>query len=127
MQGILYEEPSIWLFALVTVCMGGWAAWMTGRAVALTWRPVWQCVAATLVLAGAVRFFHFALFEGTLRSLHYYLVDAAVVTAIGLLGYRSTRARQMTTQYRWLYERTGPLSWREKRQDPAEDTPAKPA
>ena len=114
MQGILYEEPSVWLFLLVTCVMGGWAAWMTGRAVALTWRPVWQCVAATLVLAGAVRFIHFALFEGTLRSLHYYLVDAAVVTAIGLLGYRVTRARQMTTQYRWLYERTGPFSWREK-------------
>ena len=127
MQGILYEEPSIWLFALVTVCMGGWAAWMTGRAVALTWRPLWQCVAATLVLAGAVRFIHFALFEGTLRSPHYYLVDAAVVTAIGLIGYRRTRARQMTTQYRWLYERTGLLTWREKRQDGAGPTPAKPA
>ncbi len=46
MQGILYEEQSIWLFLLVTVCMGGWAAWMTGRAVAITWRPFWQCVAA---------------------------------------------------------------------------------
>jgi hypothetical protein len=131
MQGILYEEPSIWLFLLVTVAMGGWAAWMTGRAVAITWRPVWQCVAAMLVLAAVVRFFHFALFEGTLRSLHYYLVDAAVVTAIGLLGYRYTRARQMTTQYRWLYERTGPLTWREKRQDApeagAEAAPGKPA
>ena len=127
MQGILYEEKSIWLFLLVTVLMGGWAAWMTGRAVALTWRPVWQCVAATLVLAAAVRFIHFALFEGTLRSLHYYLVDAAVVTAIGLLGYRFTRARQMTTQYRWLYERTGPLTWRERRQDGAGAAPAKPA
>ena len=127
MQGILYEEPSFWLFLLVTVLMGGWAAWMTGRAVAITWRPVWQCVAATLVLAGVVRFFHFALFEGTLRSLHYYLVDAAVVTAIGLLGYRVTRARQMTTQYRWLYERTGLLTWREKRQDGTGAAPAKPA
>ena len=127
MQGILYEEPSIWLFLLVTVCMGGWAAWMTGRAVALTWRPVWQCVAATLVLAAAVRFIHIALFEGTLRSLHYYLVDTAVVTAVGLLGYRVTRARQMTTQYRWLYERTGPLTWREKRQDGTGSPPAKPA
>jgi hypothetical protein len=127
MQGILYEEQSIWLFALVTVCMGGWAAWMTGRAVAITWRPVWQYVAAAFVLAGVVRFFHFALFEGTLRSLHYYLVDLAVVLAIGLVGYRYTRARQMTTQYRWLYERTGPLSWREKAPEPAAARPAKPA
>jgi predicted membrane metal-binding protein len=114
MQGILYEEPSFWLFGLVTVLMGGWAAWMTGRALALTWRPVWQVILATLLLAAVVRFFHYALFGGTLLTLHYYLVDAVVVMAIGLTGYRYTRARQMTTQYRWLYERTGPLTWREK-------------
>jgi predicted membrane metal-binding protein len=114
MQGILYEEPSFWLFGLVTVLMGGWAAWMTGRALALTWRPVWQVILATLLLAAVVRFFHYALFGGTLLTLHYYLVDAVVVAAIGLTGYRYTRARQMTTQYRWLYERTGPLTWREK-------------
>jgi hypothetical protein len=35
------------------------------------------------------------------------------VIAIGSMGYRFTRARQMTSQYRWLYERTGPFTWRE--------------
>lgn len=114
MQGVLYEEPSFWLFGLVTVLLGGWAAWMTGRAFALTWRSAGQGVVSLLLLAAAVRFIHYALFEGTLLSLRYYLVDAVVVTAIGLVGFRYTRARQMTTQYRWLYERTGPLSWREK-------------
>ncbi len=112
MQGILYEEPSFWLFVLVTVVLGGWAAWMTGRACAMTWRPIWVTVLYLLILAGAVRFIHFALFGGTLLSLHYYLVDAVVLVAIGLVGYRYVRTRQMTTQYRWLYERTGPLSWR---------------
>ena len=114
MQGILYEEPSIWLFLLITVIMGGWAAWMTGRAMALTWRSYWQLIAYLLILAAAVRFIHFALFEGTLLSLQYYLVDAVVILAIGSLGFRYVRARQMTTQYRWLYERTGPFSWRER-------------
>ncbi len=38
MQGILYEEPSFWLFFLITCLLGGWAAWMTGRACASTWR-----------------------------------------------------------------------------------------
>ena len=114
MQGILYEEPSIWLFLLITVIMGGWAAWMTGRAMALTWRHFWQLVVYLLILAAAVRFIHFALFHGTLLSLHYYLVDAVVILIIGSLGFRYTRARQMTTQYRWLYERTGPLTWRER-------------
>jgi hypothetical protein len=114
MQGILYEEPSIWLFGLVTILMGGWAAWMTGRAMALTWKPYWQLILYLLILAAFVRFIHFALFGGTLLTLHYYLVDAAVVLLIGSLGFRYRRARQMTTQYRWLYERTGPFSWRER-------------
>ena len=26
-----------------------------------------------------------------------------------------TRARQMARQYPWLYERTGPFSWRERK------------
>jgi hypothetical protein len=116
MQGILYEESSFWLFGFVTVLMGGWAAWMTGRAMAITWQPYGLLVVYLLLLAAAVRFIHFALFEGTLLSPQYYLVDAAVILAIGSLGFRFTRARQMATQYRWLYERTGPLTWREKRQ-----------
>ncbi len=115
MQGILYEEPSVWLFLLVTCVMGGWAAWMTGRALALTWRPYWQCIATSVVLAWAVRFIHFALFEGSFASLRYWLVDFVVVVVVTSLGYRTTRARQMTTQYSWLYERAGPLTWRERR------------
>ncbi len=114
MQGILYEEPSFWLFGLVTVVMGGWAAWMTGRAMALTWRPYWMLIAYLLILGAVVRFIHFALFEGTLLSLQFYLVDAVVILVIGSLGFRYRRARQMTTQYRWIYERTGPFSWRER-------------
>jgi hypothetical protein len=47
-------------------------------------------------------------------SLHYYIVDAAVIVAIGSLGYRYRRTLQMTTQYRWLYERTGPFTWRDR-------------
>jgi hypothetical protein len=116
MQGILYEEPSFWLFVLVTVLMGGWAAWMTGRAMALSWQPYLLGVGYLLILAVAVRFFHYALFGGTLLSIHYYLVDAAVIVTIGSMGFRRTRARQMARQYRWLYERAGPLTWREKAQ-----------
>jgi len=114
MQGILYEESSFVLFVLVTMIMGGWAAWMTGRAMALTWRTYAQLVVYLLILAGFVRFIHFALFGGTLLTLHYYIVDAIVLLILGSLGFRYIRARQMTTQYRWLYERTGPFSWRDR-------------
>lgn len=112
MQGILYEEPTVWLFLLVTVVMGGWAAWMTGRAIAITWRPNWQLVLYVLLLGGVVRFIHYALFHATLLSPQFYLVDTAILMAFGFAGWRYNRARQMTTQYRWLYERTGPFSWK---------------
>ena len=117
MQGILYEETSIWLLLMITVLMGGWAAWMTGTACAETWRGLPQTLAYLVLLGCGVRFIHFALFEGTLFSPHYYLVDTVVLVLIGGTAWRAARARQMTTQYWWLYRRTGPLSW-EKRAEP---------
>ncbi len=112
MQGILYEEPTVWLFLLVTVVMGGWLAWMTGRAVALTWKPNIQLVLYILVLGLVLRFIHFALFQATLLTLHYYIIDTIVLMGFGFAGWRFNRARQMTTQYSWLFERTGPFSWK---------------
>lgn len=112
MHGILYEEESIWLFLLVTVIMGGWAAWRTGRAVALIWRPPATLAVYILLLGVAVRFIHSALFGGTLLTAQYYLVDTLVLLAFAFTGWRYTRATQMTTQYRWLYERAGPLGWK---------------
>jgi len=80
---LLYEEGSFGVFLLVSVVLGGGAAALAGRAVAATWRPAWQVAAYMFVLGGAVRFFHFALFDGTLLSLHYYLVDCLVCLAAG--------------------------------------------
>jgi hypothetical protein len=119
MQGILYEESSAWLWLAVTVVLGGWTAWMTGRGIAQAWRPAWVAAAAALLLTMAVRFVHFALFEGSFLSVHYYLVDLCVVLAIALLAHRATRTSQMVRQYRWLVERAGPLSWRERPAGPA--------
>ena len=115
MSGILYEEPSIWLFLLVTVFLGGGAAWLSGRAVALTWRPYWQVLGYMLLLACAVRFLHYALFEGTLLTAQYYAVDLGVLCILGSIGFRLTRAKQMTSQYPWLYEPAGPFGWRDRR------------
>jgi hypothetical protein len=61
-----------------------------------------------------VRFIHFSVFNGTLLSLHYYLVDTAVCVAFGLLGFRASRAAQMATQYGWMMEPAGFLRWRRK-------------
>ena len=113
LQGYIHEESSIWLFLLVTCVMGGWAAWMTGRAMASTWRRYPVLVAYLVLLALVVRFIHYALFGGTLLSLHYYLIDLIVVQVIGAFGYRMTRVAQMTAKYRWLYLPNGPLFWKD--------------
>jgi len=110
----LYEEDSFGVFVLVTVILGGGAAALSGRAIAATWRPWGQVVAYSFILGAAVRFFHFALFGGTLLSAHYYLVDCAVCLALGLLGFRAARAAQMVTQYRWINVPDGLLRWRKK-------------
>jgi hypothetical protein len=112
MQGILYEEASIWQFFFVTLLLGGWAAWMTGRACAQTWRPIQALVMYLLLLGVAVRFIHHALFDGTMFTLQFYLVDTVILVILGLLGFRYTRTAQMVTQYHWLYEKTSPLGWK---------------
>jgi hypothetical protein len=61
-----------------------------------------------------VRFFHYALFDSTFLTLHYYLVDYAVCLGFGLLGFRSTRVEQMVTRYSWINERAGMLRWRRR-------------
>ena len=113
MTGFLNED-AVGVFLLVTVALGGGAAALAGRAVAITWRPVWQIVIYTLMLGAAVRFIHYALFDGTLLSLHYYLVDTVICLRVGAIGFQTARASQMISQYRWLYRPDGPLRWRRR-------------
>ena len=77
-------------------------AFIAGRAVAQTWRPPWHLVAYMLILGAAERFIHFALFDGTLLSLHYYLVESAIAMAFACAGFRLTRKRQFARQYGFL-------------------------
>ena len=112
-MGLLWENsPSA--FVVLTCILGGGAAWMTGRAMARGWRPAARVALYMALLAIAVRFFHFALAEGTLLSLRYYLTDAAVLIGLGLVSFRIARVTQMVTQYPWLYRRIGPFGWRAK-------------
>ena len=111
---LFYEEGSLGIFILVSFVLGGGAAWLAGRAIAATWRTRWQVVAYMLILGAAVRFIHFALFGGTLLSLHYYAVDAAICMAFGFAGFQAARATQMTSQYRWINEPNGPFRWRRR-------------
>ena len=108
----LYEEDSLWTFILVSLILGGGAAWLSGRAIAQTWRPLWQVFFYSLILGCVVRFIHFSLFGGTLLSGYYYLVDTILLMIFGSLGFRAARVAQMLTQYRWINVPDGPLRWR---------------
>src|SRR6516165_3134323 len=120
---LLSDEHSLGIFLLVSVVMGGGAAWLAGRAIASTWRPWWHLALYMLPLSAAVRFLHYALFDGKFLSLHYYLVDYAVCLAFGSLGFHLTRATQMVTRYKWIHERAGLFRWRRRDDTPAADTP----
>jgi len=105
---------SVAVFIGLTCVLAGGAAWMTGQALAATWRPAWQAAGYALLLTLADRFLIFALFEGRLLSLPGFILDAAVLIVIALAAHRITLAGQMVKQYPWLYERHGLLSWRRR-------------
>ncbi|MEW6254576.1 MAG: DUF6867 family protein [Pseudomonadota bacterium] len=104
-------EVSTGDFMLVTLFLGGGAAWLTGRAVARGWSPYWQVPVYSALLTAAVRFCHFALFNGTLRAYDYYLLELVLLASIATLGFRSVRKRQMVRRYDWLFLPAGPLVW----------------
>jgi len=108
LRDLLYQENSFGVFLLVTVILGGGAAWLAGRAVAIAWSRWWLVVVYGLMIGFAARFIHFALFNATLLSPHYYAVDTIVALIFGFAGFRVTRARQMTRQYGFLRSGTAP-------------------
>ena len=112
MQALIGTSWAVFV-GLTLVIMGG-AAFLTGQAVARTWRPVWQVVLYGVLLGLTDRFLTWGLFAGELLSLSGLLIDAAVLILIGLFAYRITHVATVVSQYPWLYQRTGPLTYRRK-------------
>ncbi len=113
-----------WSFLLVTVFLGGAAAFSAGRALAQTWRPMWQAFVYAAALALAAGFLHFVLFaESVIPGARIVALLAALpanpaasLAALGwearlyglifitlcfftAFGYRLTRTRAMIRQY----------------------------
>lgn len=114
----MVEEFNIWIFLGLTVILFGGCAFMMGQAIASTWRPIWHNIPYGFLLAGGNHFLDAALFGGSWTSVTHYLLDAAVIIAVSFFAYRLVQARKMTSQYPWLYEPAGLLSWREKAPTP---------
>lgn len=104
-------------FIVVTLLLGSACAFMTGQALASTWRPLWQAVAYALLLGLADRFLVFAMFHGQLLNPLGYAADTVILTTVSAAAYLATRARKMVTQYPWLYERAGLFGWRARGPD----------
>jgi hypothetical protein len=113
-MGGFYTDESLLQIVLVTGVIGGGAAWLSGRAIAGTWRPFGHVICYMLILGAAVRFVHFALFEGTLLSVPSYATDTVYLILVGALAWRITRVNQVVRQYNWLYQRVSLLAWRER-------------
>jgi len=101
-----------WIFLILAALW--FAAYMTGQALANTWRPMWQVIAYSILLGLTDRFLVFALYDGKLSNLNGYLADTLTLTVISLFAFRLSRARRMVTQYPWLYDRAGLFGLREK-------------
>ncbi len=83
------------------------AAAATGRSFAASWSPLWLILPAMLALAAAMHFLHYALFEEDLGSAYYYGVIFLILLIGAAAGYRSKRALQMGSQYRWMFYTEG--------------------
>ena len=114
MHGIIWADADYGLlsFVILTI-LGAAAAWAIGKAFAASWSPLWLIVPATALLSAGVRFLHFSLFQEKLLSIHFYLVILIITFVVSWLSYKSTRAKQMATQYSWAFVQSG-LDWRER-------------
>ncbi len=105
---------SLPVFIGLTVCVMGFASFMTGQGLANTWRPMWQIVLYSVLLGLADRFLTWSLFEGELFHLSGYIFHTLVLLVICSIAYRLTLTHKMVTQYPWIYQRSGPFTWRRR-------------
>jgi hypothetical protein len=96
------NENAFWVFLALSVVLGGAAAFSTGRALAKNWQPFWRAFVLMALLAGGVRFLHYALFGEPLFSVQYYAVDFAIALGFAWLGFYMMRKSQMKRQYGWI-------------------------
>ncbi len=126
MNGLLWvDSPAApWSFILVTLILGGLAAFTTGRALAQTWRTFPLIFLTAALQACAVGFLHYALFGeaaisltriaaafaqnppasasmfvGLASALRHYAVIFISLSAFATCGFYWARARSMSLKY----------------------------
>ncbi len=109
-----FFEDNLSSFLVLTMFLGGGAAFLAGRANAKSWKSPVTLFINMLLLNCGLRFLHFALFEQELLSVEHFISQGIILEAFAFLGYRLTMAKQMAAKYPWLYELTSPFTWRQK-------------
>lgn len=105
---------SLGVFFGVTVVLMGFCAFMTGQALASSWKPFWHLYPYMALMGLGDRFLHYALFQQPLVHLSGYIVGVLVLFLIAAFAYRVTHATKVVMQYPWAYERTSLFGYREK-------------
>jgi hypothetical protein len=111
MEDLLGNAPGPFLIALAVFVP---LAYATGQGVAGRWEPRGLVVFYCMLLAATERFTDYALADGRAFAPVGCAVVALVLCGVGLLAWRLTLVGMMVHQYPWLYERSGPLTWRAK-------------
>ncbi|WP_105400331.1 DUF6867 family protein [Neorhizobium sp. T7_12] len=116
MQGLFFESDSgvRYLLRFLVLIIGFWTAWRSGKAAAEGWNGHTTVVVYTLLLGVAMRFLHYALFQGPFISPFYYIIDVAILLVFSSAGFRIRRTRQMVQNYYWLYEPASAFSFKKK-------------
>ena len=116
MAGLFYDDTPNGLlqFLFITILLGGAGGIASGRAIANGWKSFTIVPFYMVVLAAVVRFLHYALFGADILAVPAYLLALVILLVAAAYGYRAKRTSQMTTQYSWIYAKSGPLGWAEK-------------
>lgn len=104
----------LYVFIGLTLVLFGGASWAMGRALALNWRSAWQVLPYGVLMGAADRFMSFALFQAPLLHPTGFLVNSAILVAIGLVAFRIARTGKLVAQYPWLYQRAGLFGLKER-------------
>lgn len=107
-------ETSWTIYLVITGGLFGWAALMTGQALAATWRSPWFLGPYSLLLAAGSRFIAWSLYDGDLGSVGAFALAVAILLPIALISYRLEQVRRMVRQYPWLYEPATLFTWRDR-------------
>jgi branched-chain amino acid transport system ATP-binding protein len=99
-EAFVIGDPRV--FIGVTLVLGGLASVASGRAVALTWRPLWLLALYALPLAFAMRFLQWSLFGEPLTAPGAALLAYGWSLAVQGLAWRLVHGALVRRQYPWL-------------------------